>query len=221
MNTKICTRCGGELPATSEFFHKEKRGKYGFTAQCKSCVKIYYEVNKEKISKRGKQYREINKEKISERQKQYYGANKERSLEYRKQYYQDNKEKIAEYSKQHYQNKKEKISEQRKQYGQENKHLYRQSVNKRRAAKLKQTPDYANHGLIKLIYENCPKGYQVDHMIPISKGGLHHESNLCYLPEGVNKSKGAKSIEEFGEDVFNQHVIYWQDEIANNYKLVG
>ena len=183
MNTKICTKCGEEKAATSEFFFKQKRGKYGLRGQCKSCYKIYVQQNKEKISKRGKQYREINKEKILERKKQYYEANKERNLEYRKQYYKKNR------------------------------HLSQQQKAKRRAAKLKQTPDYANLDLIKLIYENCPKGYQVDHMTPISNGGLHHESNLCYLPEGINLSKGAKTIEEFGLDTFNKNVIYWQDHL--------
>ena len=226
MNTKICTKCGEEKAATTEFFYKQKRCKYGLTPACKSCRKIYCQQNKEKISKRGKQYREINKEKISERKKQYYEANKERSLECRKQYYEANREKIVEYQKQHYQNNKEKIlernkkyhkdnkekiAEKHKQWGKKNKHLTRQSRAKRRGAERNQTPHYANLDLIKLIYENCPDGYQVDHMTPISKGGLHWESNLCYLPASINYSKGAKSIEEFGIDIFNKNVIYWQD----------
>jgi hypothetical protein len=51
-------------------------------------------------------------------------------------------------------------------------------------------------------------------MIPLANGGVHYESNLCYLPAGINLAKGAKSIEEFGLDVFNHHVIYWQDVLS-------
>jgi len=82
---------------------------------------------------------------------------------------------------------------------------------KRRARKLQRTPDYANLNLIKMIYKHCPEGYQVDHMRSLTKGGLHHESNLCYLPVSVNISKGNKTIEQFGVDKFNKHVVYWQD----------
>ena len=215
MNAKICTKCGEEKVATSEFFHKDKKGKYGLRGECKSCYKIYVQQNKEKISKRRKQYRKANKDKIAEYDKQHYQDNKEKILEYHKQYNQANKEKRKQYREAN----KDKISKRMKQYRKENRHLLRQQGAKRRAAKLKQTPDYANHGLIKLIYENCPKGYQVDHMIPISKGGLHHESNLCYLPASINITKGAKTIEEFGEEEFNRNVIYWQDKITNNDKL--
>ena len=38
MNYKTCTKCGEEIAATLEFFHKQKRGKYGLRAKCKPCV---------------------------------------------------------------------------------------------------------------------------------------------------------------------------------------
>lgn len=42
------------------------------------------------------------------------------------------------------------------------------------------------------IYKNCPKGYEVDHIVPLSKGGKHHPSNLQYLTISENRKKGAK-----------------------------
>lgn len=36
---KTCTKCGRQLPATTEFFRKQKGGKDGLGAQCKDCVK--------------------------------------------------------------------------------------------------------------------------------------------------------------------------------------
>ena len=44
------------------------------------------------------------------------------------------------------------------------------------------------------IYKNCPTGYEVDHIIPISKGGKHHPSNLQYLTAEENRSKSNKII---------------------------
>ena len=75
MNTKICTKCGEEKAATTEFFRKEKKGKYGLKGQCKSCYKIYVQQNKEKIAERNKKYHKDNKEKIAERKKQWHKKN--------------------------------------------------------------------------------------------------------------------------------------------------
>lgn len=66
---------------------------------------------------------------------------------------------------------------------------------KRRAAKLNQTPKWANLKDIEEFYINCPKGYHVDHIIPL-KGknvrGLHILENLQYLPASENIKKGNK-----------------------------
>ena len=60
------------------------------------------------------------------------------------------------------------------------------------AKKKQQTPADADIQLIQSIYENCPKGYEVDHIIPLSKGGLHHQDNLQYLTKNANRRKGSK-----------------------------
>lgn len=46
--------------------------------------------------------------------------------------------------------------------------------------------------LIGNFYKNCPAGYEVDHITPIAKGGLHILSNLQYLTKEENRKKGAK-----------------------------
>lgn len=60
--------------------------------------------------------------------------------------------------------------------------------------KINQTPADADRQKIQKIYEECPDGYEVDHIVPISKGGLHHQDNLQYLTPDANKRKGNKLV---------------------------
>lgn len=65
-------------------------------------------------------------------------------------------------------------------------------VNLYRSRKRNQCPSWANLNKIKEIYLNCPKGYHVDHIIPlkgIEASGLHVENNLQYLLAKENLQK--------------------------------
>jgi 5-methylcytosine-specific restriction endonuclease McrA len=63
----------------------------------------------------------------------------------------------------------------------------------RYAAKKKyQTPCDEDLTAIKIFYQNCPDGCEVDHIIPISKGGSHALTNLQYLTISENRKKSAK-----------------------------
>ena len=63
-----------------------------------------------------------------------------------------------------------------------------------RARLLDQTPEWADRAAIREFYANCPEGYEVDHIIPISRGGLHTLENLQYLTIHENRSKGARLL---------------------------
>ncbi|WP_171134853.1 hypothetical protein [Ruegeria sp. HKCCD7221] len=71
---------------------------------------------------------------------------------------------------------------------------------RRRAALYDATPEWAEHDEIEVIYENCPEGYEVDHVIPLQgentcraiQSMLHAPWNLRVVPMSENRSKGNK-----------------------------
>jgi 5-methylcytosine-specific restriction endonuclease McrA len=78
--------------------------------------------------------------------------------------------------------------------------LYRNQMNsKHRATKKNQTPLNVDLEKTAYIYQVCEatnkvseKTYEVDHIKPLSKGGLHHQDNLQILEKTLNQQKNAK-----------------------------
>jgi hypothetical protein len=76
----------------------------------------------------------------------------------------------------------------------------RQKQNQLRAKKYKyakgrQTVKWNDELVMKMIYEDCPEGYHVDHIIPVqgkNVSGLHVHTNLQYLLAADNIKKGNK-----------------------------
>jgi len=66
----------------------------------------------------------------------------------------------------------------------------------------------ANTEIINRIYENTPLGFEVDHIVPLSRGGKHHESNLRYLLAMDNRKKNNKLDEEYNQPMT---VISWEE----------
>lgn len=73
METKICSKCGRELPLSE--FYKNKTTKDGASYWCKKCNKKdsrrYYAANKEKIAERNRKYGTENKGKLAEYRRKY------------------------------------------------------------------------------------------------------------------------------------------------------
>ena len=113
-DTKICLKCGRELP-TSEF-SKCKNNKDGLQVYCKECNKQYREEHKEDKAKYMKKRYQNNKEDITKYNKQYYQNNKEAKLEYAKQYREEHKREILEKKKQYYTDNRETKLEYMKQH---------------------------------------------------------------------------------------------------------
>lgn len=182
MITKICTKCAVEKGVGE--YSKMKAGKYGVRAECRCCVAVYQQANKEATAERMKAYHHANREAALERMKAYYHANKEAVAEQRKSYRLANKETLAERDKAYYE---------------ANRPLYYAKNAQRKASKKKATPAWADLEAIKGIYLlaaiNREGGFDlhVDHIVPLQSDivcGLHCEANLQLMRASDNISKG-------------------------------
>lgn len=186
MNYKTCTKCGKEYEATTEFFHKSKTCKFGIKAECKIC-----------LNKRSREWYKNNKEKRTVVMKKYNETNKEILTIYKKKWYNDNKEKILIRTKKYYKNNKKRVTISLREYKKNNAGKVNALNAKRRARKLNQTPDLIQDEKyqVEMIYKRSQElgpDWQVDHIIPLSKGGLHHPDNLQIVTKEYNLEKRAK-----------------------------
>lgn len=82
METKVCTKCGVEYPATKEFFHADKSRKYGLYSMCKKCKRLklieWNKNNPEKVGEVSRKWRQENPEKAKANAKKWYAANTEK-----------------------------------------------------------------------------------------------------------------------------------------------
>ena len=72
--------------------------------------------------------------------------------------------------------------------------LHREAWQRYQAKLKNQTPIDVDKKALQKIYLECPEGYEVDHVLPISKGGLHCPSNLQYLTISENRKKSNKIL---------------------------
>ena len=164
-DTKKCSKCGVEKPATPEFYHRDKNRKDGLHYDCKECNKLYRENNKEKY----KEYYENNKEK----KKEYYENNKEKILEQKKLYRENNKEKIKEKDKLRYENNKEKILEQRKLHYENNK----EKISEQKKLSYDNNKQNNPYGIYKIIHKDTGKIY-IGETIDLDRRAKDHKRRL-------------------------------------------
>lgn len=121
-----------------------------------------------------------------------------------------NKQKVKETNDAWYQKNKERRAKTNAIWYKNNKEVSFAKYAKRRAVKLNAMTPTTCQKTIALIIKNRPEGYHVDHIVPLAKGGKHHQDNLCYLPAEFNLSKGAKLLSEHPEinKQFNELAIF-------------
>lgn len=126
-----------------------------------------------------KKWREENKDYLDKYRIEYYSLNREKVNEQIRNWQRENKEKHREYCRSWEKNNRGKLREK--------------SI-RRYIRKIQGCPDIQEvRDEVRKIYDNCPDGMHVDHIIPINSPlvcGLHVSWNLQYLTPEENARKG-------------------------------
>ena len=102
---KRCTKCKEEKDESE--FYKQKSKRDGLRSNCKTCFKVYYQANQEKISERRSRHYQANRKKFCDLQKNYRQANPEKVSACKREYYQANRKKISEHQNDYHKARKQ------------------------------------------------------------------------------------------------------------------
>ncbi len=182
---KTCTRCAQVKPL--DLFYLKKHGKFGVMGRCRACIidqsSASHSLNRTRNVIRMRDYRLRTLEKQQENDRARYAENPEHRLATVRKWRQENPEAMS-------------LSQAR--WAIQNRGRKYAIGAKRRAAKLNACPSWLteeHHLQIREIYATCPKGYHVDHEVPLQGKnvcGLHVPWNLQHLPAVENLKKGVK-----------------------------
>lgn len=190
----------------------------------------YHAANKEKFHQANAEWRENNKEYNAARMAAWSKANpekrkataaktyqkyKERKKEQSRVYYSNNKLKMAATGKRWREKHKKQIRERTQKWYKENSHIAIAGAKRRyyrqRNATIGNTKPIAaweNQWKLKkkVVCYWCRKMFnpincQSDHIVPISKGGVHSIENLCIACQPCNSQKHAKPVAQWVSEI--------------------
>ena len=154
-------------------------------------AKAYEVRNKDKIKAYRKAYRKANKEILAAKHKKWQQENKETVNALNRSYRAKNKEKTAAYNKKWRDNNKDKVCTFS---------ANRRALKFRATIRLTELDKFVideMYNLARIRTEQTGFEWHVDHIKPLTKGGLHKPTNLQVVPGTWNVSKGNRSEEKW------------------------
>lgn len=189
---KICSRCNNTK--TLDEFNNDRKASDGKQSACRECMKIAKA-----------KYRQNNREEINRRQREKWPERAEKS----KQYREEHKERYAELWQVWYEEHKEEKNAYDRNWSKENPAKVRQYGRERRARELGAEGSHTREDIDQMLvdqnglcaYCECDilEEFQVDHIIPLSKGGTNNWSNIALCCAYCNRSKKDRPVEVYME----------------------
>lgn len=224
---RTCTKCGETFPATLEYFHYQKRGKYSLSSWCIVC---HRERNKQNAAKmrENPEYREAQREYDKAR----YTVMRDYYIAHNHKYYAENREKEIERTHVKYIKNSERYKAKRREYGktpagraqskkdgklfrlrhpEKAKARAKKGKSKRRAMMANAEGHHTKADLLQMyedqsgrcaycginIFWEIPNDIHADHIEPLSRGGTNWPSNICLTCADCNHHKNDKTVAEW------------------------
>jgi len=157
----------------------------------------HYENNKEKVLAAAKLYYELNKEAILAINRDWAKQNPGKVRAAASRWIQKNKTKHSAAGHKWLREHPDKRSAAYKRWCEKFPEKVRTHAAKRRAVRLRQSPDWVVQDELVEIYKNCPPGMHVDHIVPLRGitadgypiSGINVPWNLQYLTPSENMKK--------------------------------
>lgn len=186
----ICKKCGRTLPATG--FYKDRSRPSGLHPYCKECKKLnaanWYATNHERGLEARRAYYAQNRDESTARKKQWIAANRERHYAVAEAWRRRNPETVKAAAKR----RREANPELHRQY-------WRARQARKRGNESFVVLPREVQRLLRSVCVACGSGdrIEIDHVIPVSRGGRESIGNMQPLCRSCNASKGNKLMSEW------------------------
>src|SRR5258708_26891463 len=171
-----CTKCGDEYPATTDYFHALKTHSDGLHSHCKQCRNSYHRA-----------FRQVKPDPYDkEKERQKYLRNREAEIEYRDRYYQAHEDEIKQYMRAF------KASHQARYKAYDrNREARKKAATGTHTAQHVQAQFQRQKGKCYWCGKKLSK-YEVDHVVPLTRGGSNGPDNLVIAFPPCNNIKNDK-----------------------------
>ncbi len=91
---KVCTKCKTGYAATAEYFSRDRTRKDGLRSNCKKCVRVYRQENRERRRDRNRLWRSKNRKKVRATSRRYRLKHKRELSEQNRRYRKRNPDRL-------------------------------------------------------------------------------------------------------------------------------
>lgn len=210
-----CRTCGQELPRTPEFFHRRSDAPDGLRTHCKACHHAqnlkWAQANRPRINAQKRGHRKVSNPEFAAKIRAYRAANREALRAYHHDYALENRDALREQYRVWAERNRDRLRAVKRAWSRRNlarvRAHSRATQARRRAAKRSSPAHYTADDVARQLQRQqdkcwwcqrpCSSEYEVDHLIPLARGGTNGPENIVISCRPCNRKRGAKLPHEW------------------------